>query len=1380
MSVRHVSDGDFVNESERKAFERIRNALERHESGGGRGPGTPRPPAAHPSPENNEWVIFTNLNHVYDRSRRSEEIDMVVVGPTGVFVIEVKPWEHNFLARNSDLVTDTAIAIDAKAKHIKGTLTSANVHGFVTARILLTADTLRLPSPQAYAGVSVCGLGDWKELLNVNGRTILGPDDFDNAERVLFNPSYRRRTGGFTSIGEIELDTDGYLEPESEPPGRRVWRGRNRDVQDKLIVHLYDLGAKGWDHITARRDFEAMQRLQRLDFVPRIYHSYADHPDYPGEMAFFSVIDTLATPVEVRGDDLTWALIDRLRFALGALRAVDRLHEAAPAGTGQFLHRSLNPATVRVLSTNEPTLTGFGFARIPSGDTLASLTSPRNWGGRIAFVAPELVRDGIGAADIASDVYSICATLMTVVDPALLPEGMAPPDEQVTDIARTICATFEQAKDRDPSQRPALKEIVSQLDSLLRGLTEPNVPVPLPLVAPERWDEATEVSFGNSRYRVRQRIGEGGIGNAFKVVEIDPRRGDELGTFVAKTISDESTAEDALRAYRVARQHTVRSLHIATIHDVADTWSETAIMCLVEWIDGISLDYYAIDLVGEVERRAGLLGDETPATLLLKWMRQVCDGLQTLHEVGLVHGDVSPANIIACGDDLVAVQLTDFDAVIEVDRAPRFRNPRFACAEVMRGDAVARSDDLYALAASMYHVLTYRIPFDHDGTIDRARGLGWRDDDAWDDMRGFAQLRQILDQATHPDRAMRYGNASVAREVIEEIEEAIRRSGEGEVVPPPPPPPPPPPLTRERRTNERLQSLLAMYPGSRHGNAEARGLDSDFARQTYVESRLDTHMLELVERNEVSLVLLFGNAGDGKTAFLQNLASRLSPGARPASADHVWEGTIRASGVRILINLDGSASGNGRSADQMLDDVFGHFHNEHFVADRVHMVAVNSGKLLDWIQTSEERPCGETWLTRQLRRAMGDWAHDDDDISLDPRIRLIDLNDRSLVGRADPSDASAADGFFEALVERLVGGDDAWQVCRSCISQDVCPAYGTVRAMQEEQGEGLIRRRLRDALQACHQRGVVHITSRELRGALSYILFGIHTCEEIHAGEAIAPVEYWNRAFDAAAGGRSHPLLAELASLDPGNECDPATDRRLVKDLPRRDDGDGAQMATTLRGARRKAWFTEPDADGQPTVSLVGSRSQRRFRDIAAMDEDRRQELLADLCEGLARIEDLPEQAFRLARKRGQVPIRISPRTPTETILWTATKLDRFRVEAGTQTANADLFDQLHTEVRLSYDPADGRPVATLTMGLGLFDILLSAQSGAKLTSALQEGQKDHLSVFSERLAQEGAREVLAWHPSRPDDVFRVRAEHRGDRQVITLAPLTEGDADGD
>jgi hypothetical protein len=56
-----------------------------------------------------------------------------------------------------------------------------------------------------------------------------------------------------------------------------------------------------------------------------------------------------------------------------------------------------------------------------------------------------------------------------------------------------------------------------------------------------------------------------------------------------------------------------------------------------------------------------------------------------------------------------------------------------------------------------------------------------------------------------------------------------------------------------------------------------------------------------------------------------------------------------------------------------------------FPAGVVHLLAINDGPLLAWLEQAEE-----TWLTQQLGAALDD----DPSQSVDARIRFIDLNKR--------------------------------------------------------------------------------------------------------------------------------------------------------------------------------------------------------------------------------------------------------------------------------------------------------------------------------------------------------------------------------------------------
>ena len=89
-----------------------------------------------------------------------------------------------------------------------------------------------------------------------------------------------------------------------------------------------------------------------------------------------------------------------------------------------------------------------------------------------------------------------------------------------------------------------------------------------------------------------------------------------------------------------------------------------------------------------------------------------------------------------------------------------------------------------------------------------------------------------------------------------------------------------------------------------------------------------------------------------------------------------------------------------------------------------------------------------------------------------------------------------------------------------------------------------------------------------------------------------------------------------------------------------------------LASERRRAYFewteeriAEVVAGGDPkrSLDLAQGRNLPRFRDIPLMDEEALSELRAHLCEGVARLGDLPPLAIE---RKDIVPLVIAPRTP--------------------------------------------------------------------------------------------------------------------------------------
>ena len=103
-------------------------------------------------------------------------------------------------------------------------------------------------------------------------------------------------------------------------------------------------------------------------------------------------------------------------------------------------------------------------------------------------------------------------------------------------------------------------------------------------------------------------------------------------------------------------------------------------------------------------------------------------------------------------------------------------------------------------------------------------------------------------------------------------------------------------------------------------------------------------------------MILCGNAGDGKTALLQHLAARLGLG-KHSSSERILEGRMD-DGLVVRMNLDGSAAWRGRSADELLDEFLEPFQEGPPDEDIVHLLAINDGRLLEWIEGVESRRGG--------------------------------------------------------------------------------------------------------------------------------------------------------------------------------------------------------------------------------------------------------------------------------------------------------------------------------------------------------------------------------------------------------------------------------------
>jgi serine/threonine protein kinase len=1299
--INHIKCGEFANESEKKAIEFLKSYLSEDQNSG-------------------NWVLFTNLTIKYDTFYKLPlETDILAVGEQGVHVIEIKHWDQNYLKKNIPVIEKEIDKLNNKAKIVADKLRKAGFGekvGFLAPKFLFTKEKKAKyqsnPSP-----VKMFGITEWKDLLEINkvqNRFTLSEikqicSIFVPLVEVNLNKKIQN-FGLYSNLNLIYSSDDWFY---------RVYKARYKTNSDKVILHLYDLSAtKSEEPLNlAKREFDVLQKLQKSKWLPSIYDSFQEASMYPGELQFFSYLDPEIPSLNERIEDEKWDIASKLITSKNCFLALKELHE------NNILHRNLNPQTIKVKSDNEPILTDFYLAKIYDAATIANdininTVKEKN------YLAPEILNSNLGNCTSKSDIYSLCLTLLELF-----------PDKSDL-LSNGMILILSEGLTTEPQKRPNIEEFINKIEKIIPDLTSDSKE-PKKVLEVKYWDQDTVKELNNGKYRIIMKLGSGSFGTTFKVMEIDEKSGEDTsGPYVAKVITNESLGQKATNAYAKVRAHT--GIYLADVKEVRKEWSKNEIAALLKWVPGESIFEWKGVLPDYLES----LNMGSKEEVLLNWIKQLSQGLSELHKVNLVHGDISPKNIII---DDYKITLTDYDLSSKVGDTPlggTFRSP-----EIQQNQPISLSDDIYALACSFFTVV-----------FDRNK----ENIDSWNeiDTKEYSKFKQFIDKAVSINKEARFDSAMEVINFIDNLNNPVEIENIETIN-----------LTEANilKDNEvpRLLKILETYPGSQRGNNETRGLDSDFARETYVETSLDKTISDEIKKGNVNLIIICGNAGDGKTAFLQYLATKLGI-PHKESSERFWNHKLTENNLEVYANLDGAASFKEQSAKDLLDIFFEPF-MEGWPKNKVHLIAINDGPLLEWLEAQEP----EHSLIKELYNLLL-FPEKVDDHELRKKVRLIDLNSRSLVGgykTIETENRELNTEFFNELLDKIIGDFSVWyDSCNVCTAQNKCQVWQSVKSLNDQNTETLIRKKILKMLQAVHFRGEIHITTRLLRAALSYIFFGTDYCEDIH-NINYEPEPFWDRAFDLNSKARQDDLLEEISFLDPALETHPRIDKYLLQEGERLDPYFSDNEAN-LSSLKRWAYFhLDPNkineiGGSSDSLDIVKGKYINDFLKVGLGDDVER--ICTDVCKGISQLEDLPEKAFFSEKF---IPLRITPRTPTETSFWVNKPRESFSLRPGTTKSGIEGIDFLHNNIILTYKYSDNR-TEELIIGLELFHILMELKDGYQLFDVSSDDIFANLAIFKQRLSQEDEREIFSFNPA-ADEIYKINADFMEEKQKLFINPVS-------
>src|SRR2546429_2850258 len=208
------------------------------------------------------------------------------------------------------------------------------------------------------------------------------------------------------------------------------------------------------------------------------------------------------------------------------------------------------------------------------------------------------------------------------------------------------------------------------------------------------------------RYVIKKILGEGGMGAALLATDL---RLDGKSVVIKELISDNTDPARMQEDVRNFKREVATLAHLdhPLIPNVTDHFQEGSRYFMVqEYVEGENLEE-RMDRVNQPMKEREALGYASEVLDILDYLAQ--------ETPPIVHRDIKPANIIIGSKDKRA-HLVDF-GIARADEAKNIKRkqtsalgtPGYAPPEQYQGNADPRSD-LYALGATMHHLLTNRDP----------------------------------------------------------------------------------------------------------------------------------------------------------------------------------------------------------------------------------------------------------------------------------------------------------------------------------------------------------------------------------------------------------------------------------------------------------------------------------------------------------------------------------------------------------------------------------------------------------------------------------------------------------------------------------------------
>ena len=1321
------------------------------------------------------WTIF----HNFEMRQREEvfEIDIAILARHAVYLVDVKGTRGNIDVYGAKWYPEGRQPFFSPLAKLRS-------HAKTMATVIRESNTGLVKLRKAHVHATVLLTSDDALVFDQTG--IDGPDvtDLKRCLKYFRDPSRipDNRLDNITRFhSQIAKAIRGKAKPKNAALVFRDWQ-----VQEKLGGTDRYTEYRAKHNLLGKRGGMARLRVYRADpyqegdarkwefnKISNAYRAVAHMPSHANVLAvkdlFVSddedkvILVTEDQPgqvlrLHIAKESLALTFDQKLQVMRDVLSAMDHTHRH------QVIHRNLSPDAILVTKGGQVRVTGFDFARVGK-DRTSTIADQVIDDLDAAYQAPECFKDPTQAS-IASDLYAcglIFYELLTNelpfknVDEMMDADGKFPmkPSEHKLDLPKGIDEWLQKFCQFDAEERHASAAIARKtLDQLI--LPEAKNDTGLDMDSSSEGVQPLPDDLMNlpqdfilaDRFRIQKKLGSGGFGVAYKVFD---SLGDVVRVIKLVTKDRLSVYERLRREYRTLTNlpdhpHVVKVIWADRMADSMQTP-----YLVFEYVEGL-------DVSGLIDAEALALDDAVSI------VREACEGLAHLHRHGVFHQDVKPSNLLWTDN---GARIIDFNvAVSENDETKpgggtrRYLPPDYNYSS--EPDASDRRDrDLYALGITFYECLTGRYPFDDPTPPIKEQPKDPKQFKGCADLS--SSLVNVLVKTIAPKRKDRFESAEEFLTALSEVKRlrSVLTTGEigtrpklvGELSLEPAKP----------NTNPFVTHLLTLFSQSQISNAGTRGLD-EVSKAIYVPTHLDEKLKPALLKGEFRLVIISGNAGDGKTAFIQQFEAFAE--SKGAQIQRGANGAVfQLKGHNYQSNYDGSQDEGDEHNDTVLQKFFAPFSGKDasdWPVNQTRIIAINEGRLVDFFLEHEEE---FSLLANQTQLGLAGASPEDG-------VAVINLNLRSVVTEPRKGEPS----ILERLIARMTQ-QEYWQACAKCDLKRKCYVYHNARTFQDPVAGPKVTERLKMLYTITHLRGRLHITIRDLRSALAFMLAGTQDCEGIHQLYQNGGEETQNRILDGfyfnswlgGKEGSSDRLISLLREIDVAEVSNSELDRELsfldpnIKAIRRysfaeRDGYDDELVKTLfcnlprdysssnrarliakhqnyLSHVRRRHYFERRDIGWKQMLPY--GRIDSFLDAIERPGEKSTKEVTAILC-AINRGEGLSDPA----RLGNQLALRVRQVDKGTIRSYRLFDGGRFSLRTEKEGVAHPFVERLSQVLVLLYNSGDGHK-ASLRINLDIYEMLMRLNDGYRPSVEEQESFYLSLTVFKNRLASVPYKEVL-------------------------------------